>query len=168
MQKLLTQHGIIIVNSHILRTKVVQMMLTNPGYILPAPAPNMPSFPSGKCDKCDSADHGTVSCPWFKKEREDSTEESGVTIEKWCKMVSGDMNMTPKSYVAAMGIPSTWGGGLEIALMSKMFNVKIDVIRHGKKVSHFDCTSGNPDALFTLHWTGSHYTPHAYSKLSKR
>ena len=165
MHNLLRRHGIHIANSHVLRTKVVQMMLTNPQYKLPAPAPSTPIYNTGRCDKCDATDHATNQCPWFKKDREASEEGHGVSIEEWCKMVSGDMRMTPASYVAAMGRPSTWGGGMEIALMSKMFNVKIDVLRSGRKVSAFDCTNGKPDAQFILHWTGSHYTPHAYESL---
>lgn len=140
-------------------------MLRNPNYLLPSPAPKQPVFSDGRCDKCDSLDHKSADCPWFKKTREKSTEESGVTISRWCQMVSGDMRMTPQVYVAAMGRPSTWGGALEIALMSKMFNVQIIVTRGGKVVSAFDCTRGSPDARFVIHWTGSHYTPSSYTKL---
>ena len=165
MQALLQQHGILISTSQVLRSKVVNMLLRNREYLLPAPAPRTPTYTSGKCDKCDQTTHATAQCPWYSKTREESLEEGGVTVARWCQMVSGDMRMTPEAYVAAMGRPSTWGGALEIALMSKMFNVRVTVVRGGKVVSTFDCTGGSPDAVFVVHWTGSHYTPHRYTSL---
>ena len=83
------------------------------------------------------------------------------TIENWIKMVSEDMNTNSENYMQNMSHTSTWGGGMEMAVMSKIFNIKIIVIGRGSQnvLAEFDCTSGNAEAKFTLHWTGSHYTP---------
>lgn len=159
MHHLLARHGVKYRSSHELRRKVVEVMVRNPNFTLPAPAPRAPTFTPGRCDKCDRPGCKTGTCPWFPKAREDSREGGGVTISEWIKMVSGDMNMTAGSYIAAMGRTSTWGGALELAILSKLFNVKIVVTRGNREVGGFDCTSGNPAAEFVLNWTGSHYTP---------
>ena len=45
--------------------------------------------------------------------------------------------------------------------MSKIFNIQIDVIGRGaeKPLAQFNCTGDRAEAKFTIHWSGSHYTP---------
>ena len=165
MLVLLKRHGAPIQNSLALRHYVVDALLRNPQYRLPAPAPKQPTFTCDKCDKCDSEDHGTAACPWFKKPREKSTEDAGVTIQRWCQMVSGDMNTTPQAYATRMRHPSTWGGGLELALMSKLFGIRIHVYRGNRIVSRFECAERTSFIVFELNWSGSHYTPRSVRQM---
>ncbi len=94
--------------------------------------------------------------------------ESG-TIEDWIKMVSGDMGTNYQTYINSMQLASTWGGAMEMAVMSKIFSIIIHVTGRGKTepLAIFDCTGGNADMIFVLHWTGSHYTPVRLEECSK-
>ena len=98
----------------------------------------------------------------FMKDNPSYSLESG-TVGEWVDLVAKDMNNTKDSYVQSMTHASTWGGGMEMALMSKIFSVTIIVIGRGQGESNplavFDCTGGKADATFILHWTGSHFTP---------
>jgi len=58
---------------------------------------------------------------------------------------------------------------MEMAVMSKIFSIIIHVTGRGKTepLAIFDCTGGNADMIFVLHWTGSHYTPVRLEECSK-
>ena len=157
VHELLLRMGVVFRNSHELRQYIVQQMHTD--LSLPTPAVNKQIHVSGRCDKCDATDHHTENCPWFSKPREAETAESRVKISEWLKMVSGDMHMTPGMYITRMGHASTWGGALELALISMIFGVEILVYRGQRIVSHFACMETSPRAKFVLNWTGCHYTP---------
>jgi hypothetical protein len=96
----------------------------------------------------------------FMRDNPKYSLESG-TIEDWIKMVSGDMGTNYRAYIDGMKLASTWGGAMEMAVMSKIFSIIIHVTGRGKKepLAVFDCTVGKADKIFVLHWTGSHYTP---------
>ena len=96
----------------------------------------------------------------FMRDNPNYSLESG-TIGNWVEMVAGDMSTTSTNYIRGMSHASTWGGAMEMAVMSKIFNVKIFVLGRGSEepLAEFDCTGGRAEAIFTLHWTGSHYTP---------
>jgi len=83
------------------------------------------------------------------------------TIGDWIKLVAEDMNINSENYIRSMSNASTWGGGMEMAIMSKIFNIQIDVISGSsqKPLAEFNCTGEKVEAKFTLHWSGSHYTP---------
>ena len=57
----------------------------------------------------------------FMRDNPKYSLESG-TIENWVEMVAGDMNTNSQNYIRGMGHASTWGGGMEMAVMSKIFN----------------------------------------------
>jgi hypothetical protein len=86
--------------------------------------------------------------------------ESG-TVAEWVKLTAEDMNTDSTSYISGMACASTWGGAMEMAVMSKIFNIQIDVIGRGgvKPLAQFNCTGGRAESKFTIHWSGSHYTP---------
>ncbi len=96
----------------------------------------------------------------FMRDNPKYSLESG-TIENWVEMVAGDMNTNSQNYIRGMGHSSTWGGGMEMAVMSKIFNIQIVVIGRGgdTPLAEFDCTGGRAEARFTIHWSGSHFTP---------
>ena len=96
----------------------------------------------------------------FMRDNPKYSLESG-TIENWVEMVAGDMNTNSQNYIRGMGHASTWGGGMEMAVMSKIFNIQIIVVGRGsdKPLAEFDCTGGRAEAKFIIHWTGSHFTP---------
>jgi hypothetical protein len=95
-----------------------------------------------------------------------SYEINEQTIDWWIKQVSTDMRMDSGNYINRMSNASSWGGAMEISVMSKLFNVKIKVLGRSNTNHTVDCTDGQPDALFVLHWTGSHYTPVKIEDLS--
>ena len=106
----------------------------------------------------------------FMKENPSYSLETG-TVSQWVDMVAKDMNNDSSGYVRTMEQPSTWGGGMEMAVMSKIFSITIIVIGRGKTEDNpnaiFDCTGGSSEAQFILHWTGSHYTPVKIKLLNK-
>lgn len=95
----------------------------------------------------------------FMHENPKYSLESG-TVEEWIKLAAEDMNTNSTSYIRDMTRASTWGGAMEMAVMSKIFNIQIDVIGRGaeKPLAQFNCTGGGAEAKFTIHWSGSHYT----------
>jgi len=96
----------------------------------------------------------------FMRDNPQYSLESG-TVGEWVKLTAEDMNTDSVSYIRGMTSSSTWGGAMEMAVMSKIFNIQIDVIGRGveKPLAQFNCTGDRAEAKFTIHWTGSHYTP---------
>ena len=86
-------------------------------------------------------------------------ELNDQSIQWWIKQVSDDMRTPADQYVNRMAHASVWGGAMEISVMSKIFNIKIQVIGRDNTNHMVDCTHGNPDATFVIHWNGSHFTP---------
>jgi hypothetical protein len=81
------------------------------------------------------------------------------TITWWVNQVSEDMRTPAVGYISRMQNPSTWGGAMEISVMSKLFNIKINVSGANNTNHEVDCTDGEPEAIFFLNWNGVHYTP---------
>jgi len=153
--KLLKNCGINYTNSHHLRQDVVQYMRMNPNIIINMDK-NKKSFTKNtNCDKCDGK-HRTKDCPFFKKNRE--KEIVNLTLKQWITEVAKDMRLSYSNYLRNMSHSSTWGGGLEILVMSKMFNADISVYRRGKLITRFRY-SENPEMQFKIHWNGFHYEP---------
>ena len=50
-----------------------------------------------------------------------------------------------------------WGGGPEIAVLSRMYNVNIFILKHTKVIARFQVPK--PSRTIQLQYTGSHYTP---------
>ena len=83
----------------------------------------------------------------------------GVALQDWIKWQEGSPD--PHTYIRNMRHSSTWGGAMELAVATQVYNADILVTNHwGKTVAEFkwkeDCT-----ARRTLHlqWTGAHYEP---------
>ena len=53
---------------------------------------------------------------------------------------------------------SQWGGGPEMSIISKIFNVKIKIKHNNNIIATFDC-SNDPVFILVLDWTGDHYEP---------
>jgi len=81
------------------------------------------------------------------------------TIKWWVEQVAEDMRMPSSGYISRMRHPSAWGGAMEISVMSKLFNIRINVSGVNNTNHEVDCTDGEPEAIFFLNWNGSHYTP---------
>jgi len=78
---------------------------------------------------------------------------SGETIKNWIKYAGLEMNLNARQYMTKMRKSSSWGGGPELMIASKLYNVKIMI---GKIV--FNC-SNNPKRILYLNYNGTHYTP---------
>ena len=89
---------------------------------------------------------------------EDSSNKKikGVKIKDW---VSYSSDLPTKEYINHMRDNGEWGGGTEIAVASKMFNVIINVLYRGEQIAKFDSCNRNPSKEITLNYTGNHYEP---------
>ena len=81
-------------------------------------------------------------------------------LEEWIKYSNIDekIGKSVKDYVEKISNPSQWGGALEIAITSKIFNLKINVEMNNKIISVFECGETNNKEI-TLVYTGNHYVP---------
>jgi len=88
---------------------------------------------------------------------------NGTTIAEWLAMIQL-VEKNPR-YLESMSQNSTWGGAPEIAVIAKMFKVRIHVIFRGKTVAVFQPNDDlvdlgdQPIRDLYLNWTGGHYTP---------
>ena len=64
-----------------------------------------------------------------------------------------------QTYIQDMRNNSTWGGAPEIAITSKLFNVKILVNYNNNHMMEFNNSDIEPNNTLYIHWTGGHYTP---------
>ena len=81
------------------------------------------------------------------------------TIKEWLTLCNIDENKTPEEYIELMRKSNEWGGAPELAIVSKMVNVIINVEMDGKIISTFNCAENKPTKEITLNYTGNHYTP---------
>ncbi len=153
--KLLKNCNINYTNSHHLRQDVVKYMRMNPGMVIDINKNKKSFTKNGNCDRCDGK-HNTKDCPFYKKNRE--KEIVNLSLKQWITEVAKDMRLSYSNYLINMSHSSTWGGGLEILVMSKMFNADISVYQRRKLISCFRY-SENPEIHFKIHWNGVHYEP---------
>ena len=52
---------------------------------------------------------------------------NGETIKNWIQYASQDMNTNVNQYINNMKYSSTWGGGPELMIASKLFDVVINI-----------------------------------------
>lgn len=156
MVALLGPYGVKIANSAALRQRVVQYMRANPKSRIGSGRVSR-SLDNGRCQRCDKPGHRSETCPSFQKARED--DDDTETVSRWLEQVSADLRTDSQGYLARMSHVSSWGGGMELAVLSKMYSIRILVHRGGRVVATFDATGGHALADFHLRWTGSHYTP---------
>ena len=83
---------------------------------------------------------------------------NGETIKNWIIYSANDMNLDINSYMKQMRNSSTWGGGPELMIASKMYNVIIVVVRDGKEIE-FNSLGKKCDRsrIIYLNYNGSHY-----------
>ena len=84
---------------------------------------------------------------------------NGIEIKEWIDLVKNDeFGTNIEDYSTYMRQSSTWGGAPEISLISKLFNVEIEVIYNNKPISNFICCP-TPKSKLRIAWTGGHYEP---------
>ena len=81
-------------------------------------------------------------------------------LKDWIKYSSNDhLNSTDiQKYIHHMKKNNSWGGGLELAISSKIYNIEFQINKQEIIVAHFNCCK-KPEYLFKLNWSGNHYTP---------
>ncbi len=86
---------------------------------------------------------------------------NGDTVKYWIQLTCSN-GETIDTYIKKMKSSSTWGGGLELAIASKMFDTKIHIkyTRTNKIISIFDCGANEAGSReIYLSYTGGHYEP---------
>ena len=91
---------------------------------------------------------------------------NGETINNWIQYASNDMNSNVKDYIDKMKYSSTWGGGPELMIASKLFNVIINISFNGKTIEFNNTNSNNSEKIF-INYNGSHYWNNNSSFLNK-
>ena len=85
-------------------------------------------------------------------------EINGETIRNWIIYSANDMNLDINSYMNKMRHSSTWGGGPELMIASKMYNVIIVVVKDNKEIEFNSLgLNHNKDRIIYLNYNGSHY-----------
>ena len=89
------------------------------------------------------------------------TEKFGdVSIEEWIKFSNETeaIGKTVDEYLLKMSHDSQMGGGIELAVASRIFNLIIKVEHNQKIISEFNF-SQTPVKEITLLYSGNHYDP---------
>jgi len=81
---------------------------------------------------------------------------NGETIKNWIQYASNDMNTNINDYINKMKYSSTWGGGPELMIASKLFNAIINISFNGKTIEFNNTNSDNSKNIF-INYNGSHY-----------
>ena len=113
-----------------------------------------------------SNDLRKMTCDYMENNQD--KELANTSIKKWIEFTAtseGYDNID--DYIIAMRKPSQWGGGLELAIISKMLNINIRVVKGGKTVSKFK-NSNNPKLKIYLKYTGSHYIHDRMTKITTK
>ena len=95
------------------------------------------------------------------------TSYQGMKIKDW---IQWQTNSTPAQYIRHMRSSSTWGGAMEIAMCTRIYNVDIHVYEaynQKKRLAEF-VWDETRTACVQLHisWTGNHYEPLQYINLT--
>ena len=164
IRALAIQQKIVFKTSDDLRKSVVKYIRGHKNMVMECSKKVGSTDTPGKCSKCNG-NHISTNCPWFKKPRE-KTET--FTLWKWTEQTAKDQNKTTEQYLRDMLKSHVWGGGLEMAVLSRILNVTIQVVRTNRnsmslksrytKVAHFNFAN-QPKTEYHLHWNGSHFTP---------
>jgi hypothetical protein len=104
----------------------------------------------------------TEICDFMETNLSESID--GEEIKEWIKISNIDEQLAsdPKSYIEKMRNPGQWGGGIEIAMASKLYNViiKIRDSYSNDIIATFDC---GPQKInkkqIVLRYTGTHFEP---------
>ena len=101
-----------------------------------------------------------VICNYIKNNPHEQI--GGETIEKWLEIIGLDeFNKSTYSYndyVDLMENNSQWGGGPEMSIISKIFDVIIKIKYNDNIIATFECCK-DPLFILILKWTGDHYEP---------
>ena len=105
-------------------------------------------------------------CNYIKNNLDEKIADD--TIENWIKIIlSNEFDINDNddivdSYIKILENTNQWGGGPELSIISKAFNIIIKVRYNNNIIATFNCTD-NPICIIVLDWTGDHYEP--YQKL---
>ena len=84
------------------------------------------------------------------------TEFNGVTIGNWLSYVRKNENyISDDEYILTLRRQSTWGGGMELAIASLLFNTNF-IVHFRDNLIAFDSTQDTTTTTH-LHYTGGHY-----------
>ncbi len=103
----------------------------------------------------NNKDMRKIICEYMEKNQNEKLGDD--TIKNWIIGMCIIEKTKEKEYIEKMKKSSTWGGALEIAVASKIFDSIINVIKSGKIISTFNCGQGKKE--LNLIYTGSHYEP---------
>ena len=95
-------------------------------------------------------------------------EIEGTSIKDWLTWAAQDRlgpTSTMDDYLHHIEV-GHWGGGPEIAVLSRMYNVNIFILKHTKVIARFQVPK--PLRTIQLQYTGSHYTPRPALESSRR
>ena len=89
------------------------------------------------------------------------TEHQGIPIHKWIEWQAEAGSGGVQAYIERMRCASTWGGAMELAIATKIYQVDITVVNgSGSVVAEFKwkehCSARR---RILLVWTGAHFEP---------
>jgi hypothetical protein len=88
----------------------------------------------------------------FMQDSSDVVHED-AKLKDWIKW----QGSTPRKYIRQMRKPSVWGGAMEIACITYIYNVSVKVYRNNTLIAHF-VNKNDGESCLELNWTGNHYT----------
>ena len=90
-----------------------------------------------------------------------------LTLREWLTMAGF---ADAEAYVERMARASTWGGGVELAVLSKALSVDLRVVDpRGRTLSEVPCSpTRTARHLCVVRWNGWHYTPVRRTDLLRR
>ena len=86
------------------------------------------------------------------------------TIENWLKIIlENEFDTNSKddmidTYIKIIENTNQWGGGPELSIISKAFNIIIKIQFQNQIIATFNC-SDDPLYIIILDWNGGHYEP---------
>ena len=81
---------------------------------------------------------------------------NGLSIKNWIKYSAKDIGINLNEYLQSMRSSNTWGGGPELMIASKMYNIIIIVLNGSKKIE-FNSTNNKNSKKIYLNYNGTHY-----------
>lgn len=90
-----------------------------------------------------------------------NTDHQCVSIGQWIEWQDGVGTGNVPQYVDKMRSAATWGGAMELAIATKVYEADITVFDvQGSVVAEFKCNEKSvARQQVRVQWTGSHYTP---------
>lgn len=98
-------------------------------------------------------------CEYMKDNR--TVDFGNTTLENWIRYSneSEKIGTTVEEYAEKMCSPSQMGGGIELTIASRLYDLKINVEHNQKIISTFDFSHSPHRLEITLLYSGNHYDP---------